>query len=168
MKTFKMLLLAIAALCVTACENDEAAYIGVPESIELSADASIIDFVVNSNSNWTLTVSDPWFKITPKHGSGKTTLKLGVDRNVTGAERTSTLEFTSADGSIERVPVSQPAYVAEMDITAAQTVLVKKGEQLTSRSRLTSRTGSIRSPTAHGSRRLRNRRRNSSSTSILR
>ena len=100
MKTFKMLLLAIAALCVTACENDEAAYIGVPESIELSADASIIDFVVNSNSNWTLTVSDPWFKITPKHGSGKTTLKLGVDRNVTGAERTSTLEFTSADGSI--------------------------------------------------------------------
>ena len=131
MKTFKMLLLAIAALCVTACENDEAAYIGVPESIELSADASIIDFVVNSNSNWTLTVSDPWFKITPKHGSGKTTLKLGVDRNVTGAERTSTLEFTSADGSIERVPVSQPAYVAEMDITAAQTVLVKKGEQLT-------------------------------------
>ena len=28
MKTFKMLLLAIAALCVTACENDEAAYIG--------------------------------------------------------------------------------------------------------------------------------------------
>ena len=44
MKTFKMLLLAIAALCVTACENDEAAYIGVPESIELSADASIIDF----------------------------------------------------------------------------------------------------------------------------
>ena len=81
MKTFKMLLLAIAALCVTACENDEAAYIGVPESIELSADASIIDFVVNSNSNWTLTVSDPWFKITPKHGSGKTTLKLGVDRN---------------------------------------------------------------------------------------
>ena len=86
MKTFKMLLLAIAALCVTACENDEAAYIGVPESIELSADASIIDFVVNSNSNWTLTVSDPWFKITPKHGSGKTTLKLGVDRNVTGAE----------------------------------------------------------------------------------
>ena len=51
MKTFKMLLLAIAALCVTACENDEAAYIGVPESIELSADASIIDFVVNSNSN---------------------------------------------------------------------------------------------------------------------
>ena len=131
MKTFKMLLLAFAALCVTACENDEAAYIGVPESIELSADASIIDFVVNSNSNWTLTVSDPWFKITPKHGSGKTTLKLGVDRNVTGAERTSTLEFTSADGSIERVPVSQPAYVAEMDITAAQTVLVKKGEQLT-------------------------------------
>ena len=131
MKTFKMLLLAIAALCVTACENDEAAYIGVPESIELSADASIIDFVVNSNSNWTLTFSDPWFKISPKHGSGKTTLKLGVDRNVTGAERTSTLEFTSADGSIERVPVSQPAYVAEMDITAAQTVLVKKGEQLT-------------------------------------
>ena len=78
MKTFKMLLLAIAALCVTACENDEAAYIGVPESIELSADASIIDFVVNSNSNWTLTVSDPWIKITPKHGSGKTTLKLGT------------------------------------------------------------------------------------------
>ncbi len=41
MKTFKMLLLAIAALCVTACENDEAAYIGVPESIELSADAPL-------------------------------------------------------------------------------------------------------------------------------
>ena len=131
MKTFKMLLLAVAALCVTACENDEAANIGVPESIVLSADAEIIDFTVNSNTNWTMTVSDPWFKVTPKHGSGKTTLKLGVDRNTTGAERTSTMEFVAADGTIERVPVSQPAYVAEMDIAAAETVLVKKGEQFT-------------------------------------
>ena len=131
MKIYKLILLAVWALSFVACEKDPDPQITVPESISLGVDATITTFEVSSNVAWKMTVSDPWFKITPKHGSGKTTLKIGVERNTTGAERISTLEFVYADGATVRVPVSQAAYTAEMHIEAPTSAVVEKGKQLT-------------------------------------
>lgn len=131
MKIYKLILPAVLALSFAACEKDPDPQIAVPESISLGVDATVTTFDVTSNVAWKMTVSDPWFKITPKSGSGKTTLKIGVERNTTGAERTSTLEFVYADGATVRVPVSQAAYTAEIDIEAPASAVVEKGKQLT-------------------------------------
>lgn len=130
MKAYKLVLLVALALVAAACSDDEAPFVKLPEPIALNAEENIITFDVSSNVGWKLTVSDPWFKITPKHGSGKTTLKLGVDRNKTGAARTATIEFAYANGTVERLEVSQAAYMVEMEIKAPESVVVKKDEQL--------------------------------------
>ncbi len=132
MKTYKPMLLAALLLTATAaCTDDPDPQVNTPEKIILVSDASITTFNVTSTVPWTMTVSDPWFKITPKHGNGKTTLKIGAERNTTGAERTSALEFVYGDGATLRIPVSQPAYTVEMEVTAPQSVVVEKGKQLT-------------------------------------
>lgn len=130
MKTYRTILLATLALLAVSCEKDPDPQIAVPESIVLGVDAVITTFDVSSNVAWTMTVSDPWFKITPKHGNGKTNVKIGVERNTTGAARNAVLEFAYGNGTIVRVPVSQAAYVVEMDIKSPTSVTVEKGKQL--------------------------------------
>lgn len=131
MKTYRFLLMAVLALSASACADDPDPQVTTPEQIVLEADENISTFDVTSTVPWTMTISDPWFKITPKHGNGHTTLKIGVDRNKTGAERTSTLEFVYGDGATLRIPVSQAAYTVDMQISAPQSVVVEKGKQLT-------------------------------------
>ena len=130
MKAYKFLLLASLLVGAAACADDPDPQVSTPEQIVLTAEAGIITFDVTSTVPWTMTVSDPWFKITPKHGNGHTSLKLGVDRNTTGAERNSTLEFVYGDGAMLRIPVSQAPYTVEMQISAPGTVVVEKGKQL--------------------------------------
>lgn len=119
------LTLLVAAL---GCNKTEEAYINLSvDSIELSSDANDITFSAESNREWTMTVSDHWFKITPKRGNGETKIRLVAERNQTGMDRTSVLEFTCGS-SVKRLEVTQPAHLVNMNVECPATVAVKKGE----------------------------------------
>ena len=119
MKTYKTFLLAgLILLGFAACEKDSDPSVSLPDAISLTAVADTITFTVVSNVGWQMKVSEPWFKITPKHGNGTTTVKLAVEMNTTGAQRNSALEFAYANGYVERIPVTQTAYEVEMSAEA--------------------------------------------------
>ncbi len=132
MKRLNIIILTLLTLVVTiGCNKTEDAYITPSEkSIALESDASDITFTVSSNVEWKMKVSDHWFKITPKVGEGKTEVRLVAERNVTGVERTSVLEFSDGGSLVERVQVSQPAFVVNMGVECPESVTVKKGESL--------------------------------------
>ena len=122
------LTLLVAAL---GCNKTEEAYINLSvDSIELSSDANDITFSAESNQEWTMTVSDHWFKITPKRGNGETEIRLVAERNQTGMDRTSVLEFTCGS-AVKRLEVTQPAHLVNMNVECPATVAVKKGESFT-------------------------------------
>lgn len=126
LKYIFMPLFLIAA--AVGCDKTGEVYVSTSvKSIELSPDADDISFSVSSNVEWKMTVSDKWFKITPKRGNGETEVRLVAERNQTGMDRTSVLEFT-AGTAVERLEVRQPAYVVNMKAECAESVAVKKGE----------------------------------------
>ena len=132
MKRLNIFFLTISLLvaAATGCDKTEDAYVTPSQkAIELTSDANDITFSVSSNVEWKMTVSDPWFKITPKRGEGETEIRLVAERNKTGLDRTSVLEFT-AGTIVERVQVTQPAFLVNMNVVCPESVEVKKGESL--------------------------------------
>lgn len=132
MKRLNTIILAFSLLIAAiGCDKTEDAYITPSKkTIELTSDANDITFTVSSNVEWKMTISDKWFKITPKVGEGETEIRLVAERNITGLDRTSVLEFT-AGTVVERVEVTQPAYIVSMGVECPESVEVKKGESLT-------------------------------------
>ena len=129
MKRLKIILIPVIMLAASAGCRKEDAYINVQHEIILTEDANDIKFDVSSNTQWKMTVSDPWFKVTPKRGSGNCRLRLVAERNNTGRERTSVMEFVS-EGIMERVAVVQPAYEVSAEIEVPEHVVVEKGGTL--------------------------------------
>ena len=124
------LTLSLLVAAATGCDKTEDAYVTPSKkAIELTSDADDITFSVSSNVEWKMTVSDPWFKVTPKRGEGETEIRLVAERNKTGLERTSVLEFT-AGTVVERVQVTQPAFIVNMNVDCPESVEVKKGEAI--------------------------------------
>lgn len=122
-------LLSSFLLVLMGCQKEETPYINVPDKIELIAEHNDIKFEVASNTEWKVTVSDHWFKMTPKTGNGSKTIRLVAEVNNTGDVRNSVLEFI-AGSVVKRVPVSQPAFVVTGDIEVPESVEVRKGEVL--------------------------------------
>ncbi len=131
MKRLNILLLALSTLVAAiGCDKAEDDYITPSKkSIELSSDADDITFTVTSNVEWKMSVSDKWFKISPKVGDGETVIRLVAERNTTGLDRSSVLEFTSG-AIVERVEVTQPAFIVNMGVECPESIEVKKGESL--------------------------------------
>ncbi len=132
MKRLNIILLVLSTLVAAiGCDKTEGAYITPSKkAIELTSDANDITFTVSSNVEWKMTISDKWFKITPKVGEGETEIRLVAERNTTGLDRTSVLEFT-AGSVVERVEVTQPAFVVNMGVECPESVVVKKGDAFT-------------------------------------
>ncbi len=132
MKRLNIILLVLFVLVAAAgCNKTEDGYVTPSEkSIGLTSDANDITFTVSSNVEWKMTVSDKWFKISPKVGKGETEVRIVAERNATGMDRSSVLEF-SAGTIVERVQVTQPAYAVNMSVDCPESVVVKKGEVLT-------------------------------------
>lgn len=132
MKRLNIILLVLSTLvAAVGCDKTEDGYITPSKkSIELTSDANDIKFTVSSNVEWKMTVSDKWFKISPKVGDGETEVRLVAERNNTGLDRSSVLEFT-AGTIVERVEVTQPAFIVNMNAECPESVVVKKGESLT-------------------------------------
>lgn len=132
MKRLNIILLVLSTLvAAVGCDKTEDGYVTPSKkSIELTSDANDITFTVSSNVEWKMTVSDKWFKISPKVGDGETEVRLVAERNNTGLDRSSVLEFT-AGTIVERVEVKQPAFIVNMNAECPESVEVKKGESLT-------------------------------------
>lgn len=132
MKRLNIILLVLSTLvAAVGCDKTEDGYVTPSKkSIELTSDANDITFTVSSNVEWKMTISDKWFKITPKVGEGETEIRLVAERNITGLDRSSVLEFT-AGSIVERVEVTQPAFIVNMNVDCPESVEVKKGESLT-------------------------------------
>ena len=110
-KRLNIILLVLSTLvAAVGCDKtEEEAYITPSKkAIVLTSDSNDITFTVSSNVEWKMSVSDKWFKISPKVGDGETEVRLVAERNTTGLDRTSVLEF-SAGTVVERVEVTQPA-----------------------------------------------------------
>ena len=132
MKRLNIILLVLSTLvAAVGCDKTEKeAYITPSKkAIVLTSDSNDITFTVSSNVEWKMSVSDKWFKISPKVGNGETEIRLVAERNITGLDRTSVLEF-SAGTVVERVEVTQPAYIVNMGVECPESVEVKKGESL--------------------------------------
>ncbi len=131
MKRLNIILLVLSTLVAAlGCNKTEDGYITPSKkSIELTSDANDITFTVSSNVEWKMTISDKWFKITPKVGEGETEIRIVAERNITGLDRSSVLEFT-AGTIVERVEVTQSAFVVNMGVECPESVEVKKGESL--------------------------------------
>lgn len=131
MKRLNIILLVLSVLvAAVGCNKTEDGYVTPSEkSIGLTSDANDITFTVSSNVEWKMTVSDKWFKISPKVGKGETEVRIVAERNTTGLDRTSVLEFTSGT-VVERVEVTQPAFIVNMGVDCPESIEVKKGESL--------------------------------------
>lgn len=131
-KRLNIILLVLSTLvAAVGCDKtEEEAYITPSKkAIVLTSDSNDITFTVSSNVEWKMSVSDKWFKISPKVGDGETEVRLVAERNTTGLDRTSVLEF-SAGTVVERVEVTQPAYIVNMGVECPESVEVKKGGSL--------------------------------------
>ena len=130
MKHINLIISACLLLAAFSCKKEDA-YLDVPSSIELKSETTDTTFAVSSNARWTMSVSETWFKITPKHCDGDSEIHLYVDRNRTGQDRSAVLEFT-CNGQVKRVSVTQPAFLADVKMSEVpSSIIVKKGEVLT-------------------------------------
>ena len=85
-----------------------------PASVTLSgtcaSDAGNADLTVESNQGWTATCEADWLNLLTDTGTGDDTVNIGVNMdNNTGAERSTSVVFTGADGTVVTVAVTQAA-----------------------------------------------------------
>lgn len=111
----KGLLFAISFVMLASCEKEPPKELIVsPQSIELESDGASQSVALQSNVNWTASSSAGWAIVSPKSGTGSAEISVRADANISGAERTATVTFTSADVegglsatlTVKQVPVS--------------------------------------------------------------
>ncbi len=110
----KGLLVVLSVILVASCSKEPPKELTVsPQSIELESDGASQNVALQSNVNWSASTNAGWLIISPKTGTGSMEIALKADANISGAERTATVTFTSADVeglsaslTVKQVPVS--------------------------------------------------------------
>ena len=110
----KGLLVVLSVILVASCSKEPPKELTVsPQSIELESDGASQNVALQSNVNWSASSNAGWLIISPKTGTGSMEIALKADANISGAERTATVTFTSADVeglsaslTVKQVPVS--------------------------------------------------------------
>lgn len=108
------LLAALALIVVVSCSKEPAKELTVsPSAVELESDGAAQGVAVQSNVNWSASSSAGWLIVSPKTGTGSMEVSLKAEANISGAERTATVTFTSPDVeglsstvTVKQVPVS--------------------------------------------------------------
>lgn len=100
---------------ITQAAASEEKYLRVsPASVSLPGDSSgegiNAELTVESNQAWTATCEADWLNLLTDAGTGDETVDVGVNSdNDTGADRTTSVVFTGADGTVVTVTVTQAA-----------------------------------------------------------
>lgn len=130
MKKTTLLLFAAGMLLLSACnKQSEAPSLNAPDSVSFASEGETKTIEVSSTVEWTLSTATEWLKVSPKHGSGTTTVTVQAEKNVTGAVRKGSIDITA--GSLKKsVSVEQASFAAAIIVSAPQSIAVEKGKQL--------------------------------------
>lgn len=79
-----------------------------PSTVNVSSDAGQTSFNINSNANWTVNKTSPWFYLTPGSGSGNGGVVINYEENTSMQERTGTITVSS-NGISRTVTIRQAA-----------------------------------------------------------
>lgn len=93
------LLLAIAALCLAACQKPELTLSG-PTSMESSVSGGSASITFTATKDWAATAKDSWVRVSPTSGKGSkkpVTITVTCEPNTSYDERSSTVTITSED-----------------------------------------------------------------------
>ncbi len=75
-------------------------FVAIAENtLEFSIGASSKEFIVSSNTNWSLSENLAWISLDKTSGSGNDIITLTVTENTTGALRTATVTITDTEGN---------------------------------------------------------------------
>lgn len=123
-RSFIASLMAVAAVSLVACEDDDEKKGGTPEiavsttSVQFTNAEDSQTFQITSNADWKIeveySVGDGWLTATPTSGSGDATVSLSVPNNDTGAVRSAVVKCIAMHPQYgawdtKRVNVSQSA-----------------------------------------------------------
>ena len=112
-KLYKIALGLIVCFPFVACNDDD------DKSANFSLDKSEITFgaeggadvlLVESNDNWTVSVSEPWLSVSPASGTGNAACRVVVDSSLVNEMRTASVRFTPSVMPAMAVTVKQMGY----------------------------------------------------------
>ena len=112
-KLYKIALGLIVCFPFVACNDDD------DKSENFSLDKSEITFgaeggadvlLVESNDNWTVSVSEPWLSVSPASGTGNAACRVVVDSSLVNEMRTASVRFTPSVMPAMAVTVKQMGY----------------------------------------------------------
>jgi zinc-dependent metalloproteinase lipoprotein len=109
MRNYLYILLAAILFC--GCAKDEFDEEKIPvadKSFTWDTSISEQDIVVRASGDWTLKSDVSWCEPRQTSGSGKSTVNLWVEPNLTDTEREGTL-VVKTDGKIQQIKLTQPA-----------------------------------------------------------
>lgn len=127
------LLLFTALITVASCSLFEKKYLDVAPSVAnlTNKESNEQIITIKTKSEWKITCSEAWVKISPKTGIGEMDVKISSSYNNTGTERKSTITVTTADKHplTSSVAVSQP--MSYLTLSDKELFFDKNGETKT-------------------------------------
>ncbi len=112
-KLYKIALGLIVCFPFVACNDDEdkGANFSLDKSeITFGAEGGADVLLVESNDNWTVSVSEPWLSVSPASGTGNTACRVVVDSSLVSEMRTASVRFTPSAIPAVAVTVKQMGY----------------------------------------------------------
>ena len=112
----KLIIFTCILLSIIACSGEDLGgeapvmskeYINATSRVNLQGDGGETELKVSANCEWTIIKDANWLNVTPTHGSNDQTITLSATRNLSGAERTSTLTIRGGNNLEKKVIVVQ-------------------------------------------------------------
>ena len=129
-KLYKIALGLIVCFPFVACNDDD------DKSANFSLDKSEITFgaeggadvlLVESNDNWTVSVSEPWLSVSPASGTGNAACRVVVDSSLVNEMRTASVRFTPSVMPAMAVTVKQMGY-GKMIVPESSEISIESGK----------------------------------------
>lgn len=134
-KLYKIALGLIVCFPFVACNDDEdkGANFSLDKSeITFGAEGGADVLLVESNDNWTVSVSEPWLSVSPASGTGNTACHVVVDSSLVSEMRTAYVRFTPAAMPAVALTVKQMGY-GKMIVPESSEISVESSAKLEER-----------------------------------
>ena len=111
-RLYKIALGLIVCVSFVACNDEEkgASFSLDKSEITFGAEGGADVVLVESNDNWTVSVSEPWLSVTPASGTGNAACHVVVDSSLVSEVRSASVRFTPAAMPAMAVTVKQMGY----------------------------------------------------------
>lgn len=118
MKKLYFIIVALAAMTLAACKNDDDFGKNLELSVDtttltVTSDGGVLKFSITSNSDWKITSSASWLSFEPSSGHGDAVITVTVSANETYKDLTESL---SVNGYTKRVTVTVNQGAAEKPV----------------------------------------------------